>query len=127
VLVDSHLWIEYFAGRSNAYCEEVNALLQRNLVCTAGPVLLEVLAGVEEEERRLYLHGRLRKLPYLESSRKVWEQAVLCGVQVAGSPRIVPYLDMLIAALCQVHDCALFTRDPHFDLFPKLRRHQPGR
>jgi predicted nucleic acid-binding protein len=92
----------------------------------AGPVLLEVLAGVAEEGRRLYLQGRMRQLPFLETTRRAWDQAVLCGVQVADSPRDVPHLDILIAALCLVYDCALLTRDPHFDLFPKLRRHKPG-
>jgi predicted nucleic acid-binding protein len=124
VLVDSHLWVEFLSGKRNRRAAEVERLLRADAVCVAGPILYELLLGPRTEAQREYLGSRLGALPFIETTRPVWLCAVRLGRLPSAISRQVPPSDVLIAAHCHVYDCALFTGDAHFDVFPELRRHR---
>ena len=71
-----------------------------------------------------YLQGRLRAFPLLPATERVWLRAVELGRLPGVAGRQVPFSDVLIAAHAEVHGCEVFTRDRHFDVFPKLKRHR---
>jgi predicted nucleic acid-binding protein len=125
VVVDSHVWVDFFSGKRNAATQEVERLIRAGEVRLVGPVLYELLVGPRQESHCQYLSSRLRALPWLESTEKVWLRAAAMGRLRSVMVRQVPASDVFIAAHCDVYGCALFTRDSHFDAFPELRRHGP--
>ena len=127
VLADSQVWVEYFSGKDNAYTREADQLLEARRLCMAGPVLYEVLVGVKDEGRRLYLRSQMLELHLLQTTLPVWLQTVRCGLRTVARYPDFPAGDVLIAAHCLTYGCALLARDPHFDVFHELRRHKPGR
>ncbi len=124
VVVDSHLWVEYFARKENTYTEAIGRLARQGRLMQVGPVVYEVLVGPKDEGERNYLLGCLRALPLLPTREDVWLRAARLGAQAAARNNRVPTSDVLIAAHCIVHRCALFTRDAHFDVFGELKRHR---
>ncbi|MGD0093664.1 MAG: PIN domain-containing protein [Planctomycetota bacterium] len=125
VVVDTHLWIEFFSGKHNPCTLEVERLIRSKAVHLVWPVLYEVLIGLRHEGQRQYLSSRLRAFPLLQTSEAVWLHAIELGRLQGVIVHQVPASDVLIAAHCEVHRCALFSRDPHFDVFPGLERHAP--
>ena len=123
VLVDSHLWIQFFSREKSKDTAEITRLIQSSLVVMAGPILFEVLVGPRREAQRQYLEGCLRALPLLPATERVWSRAVDLGRLRAVAAREVPFSDVLIAAHAESHGSSLFSRDPHFDVFPRLKRH----
>jgi len=124
VLVDSHLWIEFLARKKSRETLEVARLIGGRDVVLAGPVLFEVLIGPRQERQREYLQGRLRAFPLLPATEEVWLRSVDLGRLPGVVSRQVPFSDVLIAAHAEVHGCAVFSEDPHFDVFPRLKRHR---
>lgn len=125
VLVDSQLWISFLSGRKNRDSVEVARLIRSRKVLLAGPILFEVLVGPRTTGARQYLQGRLMAFPLLTATLEVWLTSVDLGRLPAVAARKVPFSDVVIAAHALAHNCKLFTRDPHFDAFPDLRRHNP--
>ncbi len=123
VVVDSHLWVEFLSGEESEDTVEVEALIRSRSIVLAGPIVFELLIGPRQEGQRQYLHGRLRAFPMLATTDQVWFKSVELGRLPAVAKRRVPFSDVLIAAHAELHGCALFSRDPHFDVFPHLMRH----
>ena len=124
VIVDSHLWIEFFSREKSKDTAEVARLIRTSAILMVGPVLYEVLVGPRREAQRQYLEGCLRAFPVLETTREVWLHMVDLGRLPAVASREIPFSDVLIAAHAESHGSSLFTRDPHFDVFPRLKRHR---
>ena len=124
VIVDTHLWIEFFSGKANVASTEIARLIKDRRIRLAGPVLYELLVGPRVEGQRQYLQSQLRAFALLDTTETVWLRAIALGRLHAVFARQVPPSDVLIAAHCAVHGCALFTRDSHFDAFPELKRHR---
>ena len=123
VIVDSHLWIEFFSRQKSKDTAEVARLIRASAVVMAGPILFEVLVGPRREAQRQYLQGCLRAFPLLPATEHVWSRAVDLGRLRAVASHEVPFSDVLIAAHAESHGSSLFSRDPHFDVFPRLKRH----
>ncbi len=123
VIVDSHLWVEFLSGEKSEDTKAVAQLIGTGRVTLAGPVLFELLVGPRTEAQRQYLQGRLRAFLLLPCTDKVWLEAAALGRLPGVIRRQVPFSDVLIAAHAQVHECEVFTRDPHFDAFGDLRRY----
>ena len=123
VVVDSHFWVEYFSHKKNKAVAEIERLLRRDVVRIAEPVRYELLTGARTTGERAYLAGVLRALPSLDTTETVWAETVSLAVEGKAHLNRVPLSDVLIAAHCCVHGCSLRTRDPHFDVFPRLARH----
>src|SRR5262245_23502126 len=124
VIVDSHLWVEFLSGEKSRDTAEMAGLIGAKKVLLAGPILYEVLIGPRQEGQRRYLQGRLRAFRLLPATDPVWLKAVELGRLSGVIKRQVPFSDVLIAAHAEVFQIAVFTRDPHFDVFPDLKRHE---
>ena len=124
VIVDSHLWIEFLSGEKTRETAEVGRLIRARRLLLAGPILFEVLIGPRREDHRQFLQGRLRAFRLLETNDLVWFRAVELGRLPGVAVRKVPFSDVLIAAHAEVHHGAVFSNDPHFDVFPDLERHR---
>jgi predicted nucleic acid-binding protein len=64
----------------------------------------------------------LRGLHFLEVTWEEWRAASRLGRQMIGNGHTLPLSDLVIAAVALERDIAVYTTDPHFDLFPNLRR-----
>jgi len=118
------LWIEFFSREKSKDTAEVARLIRTSAVLMVGPVLYEVLVGPRKEAQREYLEGCLRAFSVLETTPDVWQRMVDLGRLPAVAVREIPFSDVLIAAHAESHGSSLFTRDPHFDAFPRLKRHR---
>lgn len=123
VVVDTHLWIEFLGNKENRSTQEMRRLIQRESVRLVGPVLYEVLVGIRKEGQRQFVRSKLLSITMLDTVTEIWLRGAELGRLPAVRAREVPLSDILIAAHCEIHNCELFSRDPHFDLFPKLRRY----
>lgn len=124
VVVDTHLWIDLFSGKHTPITKALDRLIVLDRANVIGPIFFEVLIGPKREDHRQYILGRLRKFTFLPTKSEVWHHTVKLGVLPGVFLRNVPDSDVLIAAHCEVYDCALFTRDSHFDVFQNLKRFQ---
>ncbi|GEM_PF-3551676 len=79
-----------------------------------GMVLAEILQGIKSQKEAGLVRDHLQKLPYLETTRNIWESAG----EISASLRIrritIPLSDLIIAAIAMAHHCEVFTVDPHF-------------
>lgn len=99
-------------------------LIRSGRVVLAGPIIFEVLVGPRRESERQYLQGRLRAFRLLSTDEQVWLRAIEIERLPGVDSRRLPFSDVLIAAHAEHHGCALFSRDPHFEAFPDLKRHR---
>lgn len=123
IVVDTHLWIEFLGRKANKSTAQIGRLIDLERVRLVGPVLYEVLVGIRNEGQRQFVRSILLAIPMLDASAQVWVTASELGRRPVVISRHVPISDIQIAAHCEVHNCLLFSRDAHFNLFPKLRRY----
>jgi predicted nucleic acid-binding protein len=122
VLIDTNLWVEFFSRKRSKHTLEIQRLLLAGKVVTAGPILYEVLIGPKRDDHRYWLQSRLSALPFLDIDLAIWRHAVELGRIPSVLRSKVPITDVLIAAVAFEYDCAVYSLDPHFDLFPDLPR-----
>jgi hypothetical protein len=119
VIVDSTVWIDFLAGRSNPESLWVKRELQNRAIGLTDLILCEVLQGVRDDRTLAVVQQRLALLPILSVG----------GVDIAASAaRNYRYLrakgitvrktiDCLIATFCIENGHALLHRDRDFDAF----------
>jgi len=121
-LIDTSAWIEFFKPRGHPQVKRrVAAALAEGLVVTASPVVVELLAGLDE---RLPAHAaaveRIRAMELLDAS---WEAcAAAAGVARALNRRgqRVPTVDLMIAGIVRARDCEIWhAGDRHFALIER--------
>ncbi|SIR68458.1 PIN domain nuclease [Pseudacidovorax sp. RU35E] len=119
ITVDSSVWIDYFRGRTTPRTQALDALLDdsANELVLLDLVLMEVLRGfVHDREQRL-ARQRLRMLPIATAGGEavalraadIYRQQRQRGITVR-SP-----IDLMVAAWCVEHGCALLLGDRDFD------------
>jgi len=72
-------------------------------------------------------YPRWQKLPYLETTRDIWENAGKISASLRGQGMAMPLSDLIIAATAMANGCEVFTVDPHFDHVQGLKRHHGER
>lgn len=126
VIVDTHLLIEYFGKKLNHDTREIARLALARRLAITWPVYYELLTGTRSERDSEFLRGRLGALPSLATTCDVW----LCAVELYRTQTVhdhrLPMSDVLIAAHGFHYCAAVYTRDPHFDVFEALPRHELG-
>ena len=74
LLVDSTVWIDFFAGRKTAQTEKLEQRIQnRDDICCCGFVLAEVLQGIRDERQFVAVKRQFENLIYLEDDRTTFE------------------------------------------------------
>jgi predicted nucleic acid-binding protein len=125
ILVDASVWIDFFNGRRSGATEALTGLLEDGSapLALADLVLFEVLRGFRHE--RDFLAAR-RVLAALEVVDIGGELQALRAAEHYRALRTYGYTinsptDVLQAAYCIEHDCALLASDRDFDALEELR------
>jgi len=117
VLVDTTVWIDFFAGKSTPETEELERLLNEGVdICTCGIILTEVLQGIREEEDYQRTLSKFDTFLFLPMNRQLFVKAA----QLYRSLRhrgitIWKPVDCMIASVAIEHGIALLHNDRDFD------------
>ena len=117
VLVDTTVWIDFFAAKSSPEVAELERLLnEEEDICTCGIILTEVLQGIREDEDYQRTSSRFDTFLFLPMNRQTFVRAA----QLYRSLRrrgitIRKPVDCMIASVAIEHDIALLHNDRDFD------------
>ena len=117
VLVDTTVWIDFFAAKSTPEVAELERMLnEEEDICTCGIILTEVLQGIREDEDYQRTLSRFDTFLLLPMTR----QAFLRASELYRSLRrrgvtIRKSVDCMIASVAIEHDIALLHNDRDFD------------
>ena len=122
VIIDTCVWATVFAKPSAPERHTTDQLIEQDRVVVIGPVLTETLYGFRRREEADWAASRLKNLGWVELEWDDWREAASIGRQLAAAGHRVPVTDLVIVAIAQRHDLSVYTVDPHFDIFPDLKR-----
>lgn len=116
-LADTSAW-----NRSRLVVERWSALMDQNELALCTPVRLELLHSARGKSDFANFASELDGLPHLALSRRV--EALAARTQAAlanrSEHRGPKPIDLLIAAIAQVHGATLLHYDRHFDLIARV-------
>ena len=121
VLVDTTIWIDFFADKDTPQVSVLELLLTEGQdVCTCGIVLTEVLQGVRDDRVYRKIKSYFNNLIYLPmnqssfvKSADMYRSLRKDGITIRKS------LDCMIAAVAIVHSVQLLHNDRDFDPIEK--------
>ncbi len=113
VVVDTTVWIDFFAGRPTRQVQLLKSLIENGEdVALCGVILAEILQGVRADAECARLESILRNFLYLDMSRKTFLSAAHIfrsfrakGVTIRNS------VDCMIAACCIENSAQLLHND----------------
>ena len=115
ILVDSSVWIEFFARHRSEHQEHLSALLQiPELVRIPGPVLQEVLQGLQDETAFHRVADDLQRFPIVHATTGTYVSAARLYRTLAAKGATIPPGDVTIAAIAIESGDELYTLDRHF-------------
>ena len=120
ILVDTTIWIEFFRGRSKI-ADHLEILLMENAVWTCGVVMFEVLQGIKPEGEKNKVLSVLAGLPYVEMTKKLWQNAAELSKSLKKNGVNLPLSDIFISAIAIENDLSIYTLDNHFTQIPNLK------
>lgn len=115
ILIDTSAWIDFFRNQSGVVGDSVATLIERDQAVMTGPVLAELLQGLKSRQEINTLRELFDILPYIETSRRDWEQTGDLLRKLRQRGITVPLTDALIASVAQRTGCAVLTLDRHFE------------
>jgi predicted nucleic acid-binding protein len=115
VIIDTCAWIDFFRNQTGVIGDAVSALVERDQAIITGPVLAELLQGLNNRQEGDTLGELLDVIPFAEVIRTDWEEtgALLCKLRQRGTT--VPLTDALIAVIARRNGYAVLTLDRHFE------------
>ena len=117
VLVDTTVWIDFFAAKSTPEVAKLERLLnEEEDICTCGIILTEVLQGIREDEDYQRTLSGFGTFLFLPMSRQTFVRAaeLYRSLRRRGVTIRKP-IDCMIASIAIEHDIALFHNDRDFD------------
>ncbi len=117
MLVDTSVWIDFFAARNTAQVELLESTIdQRVDLCLCGVILTEVLQGIRDDKQYMQTESVLSNLIYLPMDQSTFLLAANIyrtirsrGITIRNS------VDCMIAAVCIEHKADLLHNDRDFD------------
>jgi len=117
MLVDTSVWIDFFAARNTAQVVALESSIdQREDLCLCGVILTEVLQGIRDDRQYKQTESLLSNLIYLPMDRSTFLLAADMyrtlrsrGITIRNS------VDCIIAAVCIEHEANLLHNDRDFD------------
>jgi len=117
MLVDTSVWIDFFAARNTAQVVALESSIdQREDLCLCGVILTEVLQGIRDDRQYKQTESLLSNLIYLPMDRSTFLLAANIyrtlrsrGITIRNS------VDCMIAAVCIEHEANLLHNDRDFD------------
>ncbi|HJP17527.1 MAG TPA: PIN domain-containing protein [Nitrospinota bacterium] len=122
VLVDTSVWIDWFAQKNLPHVSELDKLIEnREDIALCGPILMETLQGVEDKKQRKTVVQEFSNLLYFETKESFFTGAADLyfslrkkGVTIRKS------IDNLIATTAMEYDLYLLHNDRDFK---EIERH----
>ena len=117
VLVDTTVWIDFFAAKSTPEVVELERLLNEGEdICTCGIILTEVLQGIREDEDYQRTLSRFDAFLFLPMNRQAFVRAaeLYRSLRRRGVTIRKP-VDCMIASIAMEQDIALLHNDRDFD------------
>jgi predicted nucleic acid-binding protein len=116
VLVDTTVWIDFFAGRSLPHVNSLELMISRREdICTCGIVVAEILRGVREDKDFAKVKTLLENLVFLPMPYSVFLRSaeIYRGLRKKGIT-IRNTTDCLIASVALENDVLLLHNDRDF-------------
>ena len=108
-VVDTCVWIEYFADRPVREVELLTEAIRRGSLAVCGPILQEVLQGMRSEADYQREWRRLMKFRMLETTRWTFLRAAALYRHLRRKGSTVNSFDTTIAAVCLENYLPLLT------------------
>ena len=116
-LVDTSVWIDFFAARNTAQVKVLESIIDLGEdLCLCGIVLTEVLQGIRDDKQHKQTQSVLSSLIYLPMDQSAFLLAANLyrtlhsrGITIRNS------VDCMIAAVCIEHKADLLHNDRDFD------------
>ena len=120
-IVDTTVWIDYFAGTVNSHTLWLDRALGRLPIGLTDLILLEILQGVRDDPKFNHLRRELLKMQIFETggvplalaAAQNYRELRAAGITVRKT------IDCLIATFCLLNGHSLLHRDRDFDPFEK--------
>jgi len=121
VLVDTSIWIDFFANKQTPHVSVLELLLAEGEdVCTCGIVLTEVLQGVRDDRIYKKIKSYFSNLIYLPMNQSSFvKSADMYRSLRRNGITIRKSLDCMIAAVAIIHGVQLLHNDRDFDPIEK--------
>jgi len=123
IIVDTCVCIEFFRKPESDLTVYLKCQLRERRVTMVGMVLAEILQGIKVQKEARLVKESLKKLPYLEMTRDIWEKAGEISASLRRKGITIPLSDLIISALAISVDYEVFTIDPHFKQVHGLKLH----
>ena len=114
VLPDTCAWIDYFNGRTTPLADSLAQALNDRDVVTCGVVIFELFQGVKTDKESEVLRSAFCSLRNLEMDSELWLSAARLSASLRAKGTMIPFSDIIIAALAHRHDLVVLTVDQHF-------------
>lgn len=117
ILVDTSVWIDFFAGRDVPHVHILEQLIQRDAdLCISGLILTEVLQGIANDRHHAQVKAYFAPLIRLDIHEAVWLLAadLYRNLRKRGLT-IRKTNDCIIAATALHYQCCLLHNDRDFD------------
>ncbi len=123
VLVDTSVWISFFAKRGSPEIKEaVSGLLDRDRVAIAGPILVEIIQGARTDKERNEIRNRIKGLHRLQITDEHWQNAADLSFDLRRRGITSSAIDSLLAATAIAYNCQIFHIDSDFE---HIAKHSP--
>lgn len=116
ILVDTSVWIDFFAGRDLPHVQTLEHLLQTDAdLALCGIILTEILQGIAADNQYQQVQDYLQPLLRLEITESVWLSAAdLYRTLRKRGMTIRKTNDCVIAATALHYECCLLHNDRDF-------------
>lgn len=114
VLIDTSVWIDYFAQRGTELVETVDHLLRQDLVATAAIIMAELNQGVKSSAEGKTLKTCFKPLHWIAGTDTHWEQAGALSWALRHAGRTVNLTDCYIASIASSAGASIYSLDKHF-------------
>ena len=124
LLVDTTVWIDFFAGREVSHVVYLEKqLLHGENICICGVILAEVLQGIRDDKSHSKTRRYFGALAYLPMDRHVYLRAadIYRGLRKKGIT-IRNSVDCMIAAVAIEHDVPLLHNDKDYSSIERHHR-----
>lgn len=121
VLVDTTVWIDFFADRSEPHVAALQELIENEEdLCLCGVILAEVLQGIRSDVDYIETKDYLADLIFLPMRQVTFVRAaeIYRSIRKRGVTIRKP-IDCMIAAVAIEHDIRLLHNDRDFDYIAK--------
>ena len=121
ILIDSSVWIDFLQSTHSKVQGPLSELIRvPDLIGIPGPVIQEVLQGVQDDGDFQHVLDRLCWFPIKQPDTDTYLAAARLYRVLARKGLTIPPGDVMSAALAIQHECVLYTLDQHFE---RIRQH----